>query len=309
MKFINNLTSLKGSNQPCVATIGNFDGLHLGHQTILTKLKHKAKTLNLPLTVISFEPLPTEYFMLNPPARIYPLRDKIKRMAGMGVDRFLCLKFTAELASTDPSDFIKNILISSLNVKYLSVGDDFRFGYKRGGGFNLLQTVGKTHGMEVEDTKTQLQQGERISSSRIREALSKGDINLANALLGHSYQLSGRVRHGDKRGRTIGFPTLNMNIPKHIAAQFGVYAVKVHGLSEVPLCGVSNIGMRPTVDGTENRLETHLFDFNGAIYGEYISVELKEFIRREQRFENFEALKKQIHIDAKTAKSILSNYG
>ncbi len=306
MKFINGLKSLNNSQPACVATIGNFDGLHLGHQAILDNLKQKAGELNLPLTVISFEPLPTEYFMLEPPARIYPLRDKIKIMSSMGVDNFLCLKFSEELASTDPTAFIENILINSLNVKYLAVGDDFRFGYKRGGGFNLLQGVGKAHGMIVEDTKTQVHQGERISSTRIREALSKGDIQSANKLLGHSYQLSGRIRHGDKRGRTIGFPTLNMKVPEHIAAQLGVYAVEVHGLSETPLNGVSNLGVRPTVDGTENRLETHIFDFSSYVYGKYISVELKEFIRGEHHFKNFEALKQQINIDAETAKTMLA---
>lgn len=307
MKFINDLKSLNNSDQACVATIGNFDGLHLGHQAILAKLKQKSRELNLPLTVISFEPLPIEYFMIDPPARIYPLRDKVKRLAGMGVDNFLCLNFTAELASTDPKHFIETILINSLNVKYLSVGDDFRFGYKRGGGFNLLQEVGQTHGMTVEDTKTQVQQGERISSTRIREALSVGDIETANSLLGHSYQLSGRIRHGDKRGRTIGFPTLNLKVPKHIAPRLGVYAVRIHGLSDKPLDGVSNLGMRPTVDGTENRLETHIFNFSGDVYGKYISVEFKEFIRGEQRFENFEDLKTQINIDARIAETILGS--
>ncbi|MGK0270951.1 MAG: riboflavin kinase/FMN adenylyltransferase [Cocleimonas sp.] len=305
MKIINDLKSLKNSQLPCVATIGNFDGLHLGHQTILANLKEKAKELNLPLTVISFEPLPTEYFMLEPPARIYPLRDKIKRMSSLGVDNFLCLKFDEKLASTDPTDFIENILIKSLNVKYLSVGDDFRFGYKRGGGFNLLQSVGEANGMVVEDTKTQLQEGHRISSTRIRQALDKGDIETANSLLGHSYKLSGRIRHGDKRGRTIGFPTINMKVPEHIASKLGVYAVIVHGLTEAPLNGVSNLGIRPTVNGKENRLETHIFDFNADVYSKYICVEFKEFIRGEKQFDNFEALKKQIIMDAETAKAIL----
>lgn len=305
MKFINDLKSLKDSQSPCVATIGNFDGLHLGHQTILANLKEKAKDYNLPLTVISFEPLPTEYFMHEPPARIYPLRDKVKMLANLGVDNFLCLKFNASLASTDPNDFILNILINSLKVKYLSVGDDFRFGYKRGGGFNMLQSVGAANGMIVEDTKTQTQQGERISSTRIREALAKGNIQTANSLLGHEYKLSGRVRHGDKRGRTINFPTLNLKVPTLIAPQRGVYAVSIHGLSDKPLSGVSNLGKRPTVNGTENRLETHVFNFHNDVYGKHICVELIEFIREEYQFNDFDALKAQINIDAQKAKTIL----
>lgn len=306
MNFINGLQSLPKNPQACVATIGNFDGLHLGHQTILANLKSKADALNLPLTVVSFEPLPTEYFMIEPPARIYPLRDKINRMASMGVDNFLCLKFNSDLASMNPVEFIETILVKKLNVSNLTVGDDFRFGYKREGGFNLLREVGHKHGMTVEDTQTQLQQGERISSSRIREALSIGNIIDANNLLGHDYQLSGRIRHGDKKGRTIGFPTINMKVPKHIAPQLGVYAVKVHGLGASPLNGVSNLGMRPTVAGTENRLETHLFDYDKDVYGKYISVEFKAFIRGEHRFESFEALKNQISLDVESAKKILN---
>jgi len=305
MKFINGLTSLQNSTQACVATIGNFDGLHLGHQTILAHLNVKAKELDLPVTVISFEPLPAEYFMLEPPARIYPLRDKIQRLSKLGVDNFLCLKFNSNLASSPPTEFIEHILINKLNVKYLAVGDDFRFGYKREGGFNLLKQVGEANGMIVEDTSTQIQNGQRISSTRIREALSNGDLATAKQLLGHTYQLNGRIRHGDKRGRTIGFPTLNMKVTNKIALRFGVYAVKVHGLGDCAISGVANLGTRPTVDGQENRLETHLFDFDTEVYGKYISVEFKAFIRAEHKFENFDALKEQIDIDASKARSLL----
>lgn len=306
MKFINGLKSLKSNQQECVATIGNFDGLHLGHQTILANLKDKANELKLPLTVISFEPLPAEYFMLEPPARIYPLRDKVKQLSNLGVTNFLCLKFNSELASSPPVEFIKSILIDKLNVKYLAVGDDFRFGYKREGGFTLLKEVGEANGMIVEDTSTQVLDGERISSTRIREALSIADLKTANNLLGHKYQLNGRVRHGDKRGRTIGFPTLNMKVTNNIALKFGVYAVKVHGLNDNFKIGVANLGTRPTVNGIENRLETHLFDFEKDVYGEYIDVEFVDFIRAEQKFESFEDLKLQIDIDANKAKKILS---
>lgn len=306
MKFINDLKSLNKNQSACVATIGNFDGFHLGHQAIIRHLKDKAHSLELPLTVISFEPLPTEYFSSEPPSRIYPLRDKIKKMEDLGVDTFLCLKFNKKLAHTDPTEFIQKILINDLNVKYLSVGDDFRFGYKRIGDFKLLQKIGKPHGMLIEDTKTQIQQGERISSTRIREVLIRGDIEAANNLLGHKYQLSGRIRHGNKRGRTIDFPTINLKIPKNIAPRKGVYAVQVHGLGNTPLKGISNLGIRPTVEGSENRLETHIFNFSQEIYGQYISVELKEFIREEQRFKDFDALKRQIQIDVGKAKNIFN---
>lgn len=306
MKFINGLQSLNDSNQACVATIGNFDGLHIGHQTILTELAKKGKELNLPLTVISFEPLPGEYFMAEPPTRIYPLRDKIQCMLDLNIDNFLCLKFNAELANTPPVAFIEKILIDKLKVKYLAVGDDFRFGYKREGGFNLLKKIGESHGMVVVDTDTQLQDKKRISSTRIRKALSQGDVKTANVLLGHNYQLSGRVRHGDKRGRTIGFPTLNMKMPEKIALKYGVYAVKVHGLGDMPLNGVSNLGIRPTVNGQENRVETHVFDFNQDVYGKHINIEFVEFIRAENKFDSIDMLKQQIKIDAAKARVILN---
>ncbi len=305
MKFINGLKSLTGIQQACVATIGNFDGLHIGHQTILAHLKKQAKELNLPLTVISFEPLPAEYFMLQPPARIYPLRDKIQRLSQLGVTNFLCLKFNSSLASSPPKVFIEDILINKMNVKYLTVGDDFRFGYKREGGFNLLKEVGEAYGMNVKDTSTQILDGERISSTRIREALMIADLNSANKLLGHQYQLNGRIRHGDKRGRTIGFPTINMKMTQNIALKFGVYAVKVHGLNDKPINGVANLGTRPTVGGEENRLETHLFNFDEDVYGKYITVEFVEFIRAEHKFENFDALKAQIKMDADKARELL----
>ena len=189
MNFINDLKSIKDTNRACVATIGNFDGLHKGHQTIISDLRKKAQALDLPLTVISFEPLPAEYFMAETPTRIYPLRDKIKRMQSLGVDQFLCLKFNADLAGTPPTEFIENILIQNLNVKYLAVGDDFRFGYKREGGFRLLQRVGEAHDMLVVDTETQLLDEQRISSTRIRKALGEYR-GLVETVRGVGYRLS-----------------------------------------------------------------------------------------------------------------------
>ncbi len=291
----------------CVATIGNFDGLHLGHQQIIDRLKGKAKALDLPSTVISFEPLPAEFFMPEPPARIYPMRDKIRLLDELGVDNYLCLKFDQSLANMSPEAFVQNILLDALHVKYLAVGDDFRFGRGRAGDFKLLDSMGKKAGMEVSDTPTYELDGQRVSSTRIRHHLEKGEISAASRLLGHKYQLSGRVRHGDKRGRTIGFPTLNMRVLNHIAPARGVYAVRVHGLGEPALKGVANLGARPTVKGAENRLETHLFDFDQDVYGRYICVELVSFLRREQRFDDFEQLKKQIEKDAEQARRLLMN--
>lgn len=307
MKLIRGIYSLKQSDKGCVATIGNFDGLHLGHQKIISALKEKSKSLDLPLTLISFEPLPSEYFMPQPPTRIYPIRDKIRLLESYGVDNYLCLKFDASLADMTPEDFVNDILLESLCVKYLAVGDDFKFGHQRKGDFQLLKSMGKDSGMRVVDTATCNHDGERVSSTRIRKLLEKGNIETANNLLGHNYQLSGRVRHGDKRGRTIGFPTLNLKMLDHVAPARGVYAVKVHGLTPQPLAGVANLGNRPTVDGVENRLEIHLFNFDRDVYGKHIQVELIEFIRAEKRFDDFNALKSQIKSDAKQAQELLSN--
>lgn len=307
MKLIRGLNSFNINSSGCVATIGNFDGLHLGHQRIISTLKNKAIDMKLPLAIISFEPLPAEYFMPEPPARIYPMRDKIRLLQTLGVDHYLCLQFNSAFASQKPEDFVKNVLLDKLRVKYLAVGDDFRFGYQRKGDFQLLQRIGESAGMMVVDTPTCKINDKRVSSTRIRKHLEAGEIQQANHLLGANYQLSGRVRHGDKRGRTIGFPTLNLKMPSHIAARRGVYAVNVYGLGKSAIKGVANLGTRPTVKGIENRLETHLFDFDADVYGQYICVELVKFIRGEKCFDDFEILKAQILDDAKQARLILEN--
>ncbi len=306
MNFIRQINSSKKNKSACVATIGNFDGLHLGHQKIIGKLKLKAQELQLPLTVVSFEPLPAEYFSPNPPTRIYPLRDKIRLLEQLGVNNFLCLKFDKEFANMPPNVFIEDILQNYLDVKFLAVGDDFKFGYNRGGDFALLTELGKNSGMTVVDTPTVEKDSQRVSSTRIRKALEAGDISSANSLLGNNYQLSGRIRHGDKRGRTIDFPTLNLRLPDNISPRRGVYAVRVLGLNHSSYGGVANLGNRPTVSGNQNRLEVHLFDFSDSVYGKYICVELLEYIREEKRFENFEKLKDQILIDAEKAKELIA---
>ena len=310
MKVIRGLNSLSAyADRDCVATIGNFDGLHLGHQKIINKLKEKAKELDLPLTVISFEPLPAEFFMQNPPARIYPMRDKVRLLNALGVDQYICLRFDETFATIAPEIFVQSVLLDKLSVKYLAVGDDFRFGHKRKGDFQLLKEMGEKSGMQVSDTQTCEFDDERVSSTRIRRLLEAGKIQAANSLLGFNYQLSGRVRQGDKRGRTIGFPTLNMRMLSHIAPAKGVYVVKAYGLGNTPLYGVSNLGTRPTVNGTENRLETHLFDFNKDVYGNYVCIEPLHFLREEKKFDNFDALKIQIQHDVQQAKKYLQKAG
>ncbi|HIO93494.1 MAG TPA: bifunctional riboflavin kinase/FAD synthetase [Leucothrix mucor] len=302
MKLTRGLKHQHTISDGCVASIGNFDGLHLGHQKLLAHLAEKSQQLNLASTIISFEPLPAEFFMPEPPTRIYPLRDKIRLMSQLGVDHYLCLRFNKELSSMAPEDFVQQVLLDRLNVKYLVVGDDFRFGKQRTGDFKLLQTMGADAGMEVQNTPTCEYKNERISSTRIREQLSSGDVEASTQLLGHAYQLSGRVRHGEKRGRTIGFPTLNLRLPDFIAPARGVYAVRIQGLSEKTYTGVANLGARPTVGGKEVRLETHVFDYEGDAYGKHVCIQLDKFLRPEQRFDNFGALKAQILQDAEVAR-------
>lgn len=304
MKIIRDISGIQ-LPAGCVATIGNYDGLHLGHQVILQQLSSAADKHNLPKVVISFEPLPSEFFTGNKAQRIYPFRDKARLLEGFDIDYFLCLRFNQAMANMPPEDFVKKVLFKSINARSLIVGDDFRFGKDRKGDYALLQSMGSTNDMQVQKTDTFNDNIGRISSTRVRQHLVSGELAAAKELLGNAFSLSGRIRHGDKRGRTIGFPTANLLIQDNIAATNGVYAVKVAGLSESSLKGVANLGNRPTVNGTETRLEVHLFDFDQSIYGEHIVVELCNFIRPEQRFEDFSALTAQIHADATRARELL----
>jgi len=290
----------------CIATIGNFDGVHAGHRAIISRVIEQAKAQGLKATVISFEPLPTEFFCgqfeRKLPLRIYPFRDKLRLLADLAIDHYLSLKFSPQLCDIEPDDFIHDVLIKKLNVRHLIVGDDFRFGKDRKGDYALLQKIGKAHGMTIEDSITTRVATNRVSSTRIREALSTGDIQSANTLLTQPYQLSGRVVHGDKRGRTIGFPTLNLRLPDNIAAAKGVYAVKVHQRHDKSYYGVANLGTRPTVGGDKIHLETHIFDFDKDIYGRCVGIELVKYMRPEQKFADFNLLMAQIKKDAEQAR-------
>lgn len=288
----------------CVATIGNFDGLHRGHQTLLQRVQNIAQQEQLAHTVISFEPLPNEYFPTpETPSRIYPLRDKIRLLKQLEVEQFACFNFK-QIANLSAEDFIESILFQGLQVKHLIVGDDFRFGRGRTGDFQLLKTMGERVGVQVWDTHTITHEESRISSTRIRTALESADLTQANALLGQPYQLSGRVRHGDKLGRTIDFPTLNLQTHPKLALKRGVYAVWVDGLAGERLSGVANLGKRPTVAGEALRFEVHLFNFDQQVYGKHILVEPIAFLRPEQKFAEFAALKQQIQQDAQQAKQL-----
>lgn len=307
MELIRGLHNLRPSHCGCVATIGNFDGVHLGHQAVIGQLAEQAARFRLPATVIVFEPQPQEFFAPEQaPARLTRLREKLLALRRFAVDRVLCLPFNRRLAAMSADDFLRRVLIDGLAVRYLVVGDDFRFGQGRRGDFAMLCEAGKMHGFEVVNMHTFGVDGDRVSSTRIRRALECGDLAGAERLLGREYRMSGRVAHGDKRGRTIGFPTANLHLHRKASPVQGVFAVEVFGLPGEPVPGVANVGNRPTVDGTRTLLEVHLFDFDADIYGRHVQVSFLHKLRSEMRFESFAALKQQIETDAQQARAFFA---
>lgn len=304
-KIIRGLYNLPDPAQGCVATIGNFDGVHLGHQAVLTQLAMKADMLNLPAVVITFEPQPFEYFVPDKaPARLSRFREKVEALRAYSIQKLCVLRFNRQLAEMQAETFIQKLLVEGLNVRYLVVGDDFRFGKDRQGDFALLQQVGKQHGFQVVNMHTFAIDDMRVSSTRIREALQDGDLAVAEKLLGRPYRMSGRVAHGDKRGRKMGYPTANIHLHRAKVPLNGVYAVQLYGIDEEPVNGVANIGVRPTISGSDKALlEVHLFDFKRDIYGEHVQVYFLKKLREEQKFASLEQLIEQIHIDSAQAQS------
>lgn len=288
-----------------VLTIGNFDGVHHGHRALLARLTTKARELGLPATVLSFEPHPRELFAPDQaPARLTRLREKLELLAECGVDRVHICRFNKALASLTADEFIERILIAGLGVRHLLIGDDFRFGKARGGDFKLLQSVGSERGFGVEAMHTVDLAGERISSSAIRSALLEGDLEHAARLLGRPYVISGRVGHGDKIGRTLGFPTANIQLKRKRLPLTGVFAVTVSGLGEQPLPGAASIGVRPTLaDGLKPVLEVHLLDFDRSIYGAHVTVNFLHKLRNEEKYASLDALKAQIARDVASVRT------
>jgi len=304
MQVIRGLHNLRPRHRGCVATIGNFDGVHLGHQAVFRHLREKAAELDLPSVVITFEPQPLEYFSpQTAPARLTRLREKLLALRESNIDRVVILEFGRRLADMSSYTFVEEFLFHGLGVRYLFVGDDFRFGKGRAGDIDLLRQAGRRHGFGVENMNTYALDQERVSSTRIRDALTRGDLETARQCLGRPYRICGRVAHGDQRGRSIGFPTANLDLHRRVSPLRGVYAVLVDGLGEALRPAVANIGTRPTVAGdTRYLLEVHLFDFSAEIYGEHLEVEFCRKLRDERRFESFEQLRQQIVRDVRTAR-------
>ena len=310
MRLIRGLHNLRPEDRGTVATIGNFDGVHLGHRAVFQRLLKRGRALGLPATVITFEPQPMEYFAPEAsPARLTRLREKLAALGDCGIARVAVLEFGPRLAGVPAPEFVQRLLLDGLGVRYLLVGDDFRFGRGRAGDYALLRAMGAAAGaagFAVEDLHTITHGDQRISSTRVREALGRGDLEQAGLLLGRPYQMLGRVGNGDRRGRTIGFPTANIDLHRRVSPLLGVFAVQVHGVTAAPWPGVANIGTRPTVGGQGCRLEVHLFDFDGDLYGRHLGVEFCLKLREERRFDSFDDLRHQIALDAAAAREYLA---
>ncbi|NOQ34822.1 MAG: bifunctional riboflavin kinase/FAD synthetase [Methylococcaceae bacterium] len=309
MHVIRGLAHLEPLKNGCVLTIGNFDGLHLGHKAVIDKLVQQGERLDLPVVVIIFEQQPLEYFLGdNAPSRLMRLREKVIQFSQLPIDELLILRFNRHFADYEADDFVQELLVDKLKVKHLVIGDDFHFGKARRGNFALLKERGQQFGFEVEDTQSCLQAEHRISSTLIRDALGVGNLKLAKQMLGRDYSVCGRVAHGDKRGRTLGFPTANIEMFRKNTPVDGVFAVTMTGIDNKEFQGVANVGTRPTFDGSSKViLETHLFDFNQEIYGSYVEVHFKHKIRNEIRFESLEQLKTQINEDVVVAKQFFQS--
>lgn len=305
MNLLRGMQHVASFEQGVVATIGNFDGVHLGHQSLIKQLRQQADILNLPLVLVLFEPQPKEYFQKEAaPARLSTLREKLMCFRNQDIDFVYCIRFDTQMAQTSAQHFISEYLVKKLNVRFLLVGQDFKFGAQREGTVSVLKDYLSAHQCDVHVASDVCVQQERVSSTAVREALQQGDLAHAARLLGRPFSLCGRVVHGAGRGRLWGIPTANLSVHRFTLPLTGVFVVRVSRQSE-SILGVANIGRRPTVDGTKNVLEVHLFDFDASLYGEQIQVEFLHKLRNEVKFDSIEHLIEQIHKDIAAAKNYL----
>jgi len=319
MELIRGLHNIKARHRGCVLTIGNFDGVHFGHQAVLSRLVEQARQMAMPSAVMIFEPQPREFFTPDSaPARLSRLRDKYQHLAELGIDRLICISFNRHLAAFTAEQFIEELLVKKLAVKHLVVGDDFRFGIKRSGNFETLKTAGRHFGFNVVNMQTYRhsdiacddlsQTKRRVSSTLVRDALNKNDFELASSLLGREFSISGRVVYGRQLGRTLGVPTANILLKRHNSPLQGVFLVEIKGINSRVFQGVANIGNRPSVDNSsgEVQLEVHIFDFSGQLYHKHLDVIIKRKLREELKFSSLDALKEQINLDISLAKQLLT---
>lgn len=303
MEIIRGHHNIQQRHHGCVVTVGNFDGLHLGHQQLLQSLISHSKRFQLPSLVILFEPQANEFFSTqkNTP-RLMRFREKIMGLKSVGIDRVLCIHFNDSFALLEASDFVEKILVEKLGIRFILVGDDFHFGYKRKGNVTLLKEFGKQYQFDIEEKETFKINSERVSSTRVRHLLEQGDLKKAQTLLGRTFSLCGRVVHGDKRGRLLGFPTANIYLHRRYSPLLGVFAVHLIGADGILVQGVANIGIRPTISGkTHIILEVHLFNFQRDIYSQEVEVRFLRKLRDEKKFTSLELLQEQIALDVEQA--------
>ena len=311
-----------GLASACALTIGNFDGVHRGHQAMLALLRSEAQQRGVPSCVMTFEPHPRDFFALQhqrpdlAPKRVGTLRDKLQELAQCGVDQTVVLPFNAALASQSPQDYISKVLVGGLGARYVLVGDDFRFGAQRAGDYAMLDAAGEQHGFDVARMNSYEVHGLRVSSSAVRAALAAGDMAQAARLLGRPYRISGHTVHGRKLGRSLGFRTLNLRFPHWHPAASGIFVVLVHGLAPQPVAGVANLGVRPSLDANDVNggrvlLETHCLDWPASLgeeggYGKIIGVELLHKLHDERKYDGLDALREGIQADCDEARAWLA---
>ena len=307
MELVRGLQNIPKAARGCVLTVGNYDGVHLGHQQMIAAVKRRAAELGAPATVLVFEPSSKEF--IDPegaPPRLTRWREKYVALAAAGVERLVTLRFDECMRAMTPQSFVEDLMVAGLGVRHVVVGHDFRYGSNAGGTIETLRAAGRTHGFGVEEIEPFVVDGVRVSSTAVRERLERADYAAATRLLGRRYRMTGHVAHGRELGRTLGFPTANLRLMRRKSPMWGVAAVRVHGIEDEPLDGVASLGTRPTVNGSEPLLEAHVFDFSGDLYGRLIEVEFIAKLRDEVRFDSLDSMVVQMKMDAAQAREILS---
>jgi len=307
MELVRGLHNISQRHAGCVLTVGNYDGVHLGHRQMIGALKSRAGEFGVPATVLAFEPSSKEF--IDPdgaPPRLTRWREKFLALAAQGVDQLVTLRFDERMRAMTPRRFVDELIVAGLRTRHMVVGDDFRYGCNAGGTIETLRAAGKQHGFGVEQIAPFVLDGVRVSSTAVRSRLEVGDFEGATRLLGRRYRMLGRVAHGNELGRTLGFPTANLRLMRRKSPVHGILAVRVYGIGPQPLAAVASLGTRPTVGGTELLLEVHVFDFSGDLYGRLIEVEFIAKLRDEIKFDSLQALMAQMQVDAAQARGLLS---
>ena len=307
MELVRGLHNISRRHQGCVLTVGNYDGVHLGHQRMIGVLKSRAAELHAAATVLVFEPSSKEF--IDPegaPPRLTRWREKFLALAAQGVDRLVTLRFDEHVRAMSPENFVAELIVEGLGTRHMVVGNDFRYGCNAVGSIESLRAAGAARGFGVEQIEPFVFDGVRVSSTAVRERLAKSDYAGAKRLLGRPYRMSGRVVHGRELGRTLGFPTANLRLMRRKPPVRGILAARVFGIEPGPLMAVASLGTRPTVDGTDMLLEVHVFDYAGDLYGREIEVEFAAKLRDEVKFDSLDALIRQMKVDAAQARDLLA---